>query len=331
MPQPIGVRAPDTLQASIALADVAEDGPTWIQILAAGDYRRRDGRKVELTAADLVTIADNFATAMGEGRWPKGAPLNVEHVALSGTTPDELKSMGFLVDVEARDDGATLWGLCEWTEEGRRRVRAGEYQGFSAELYRGISYKRRDGKHPGWFLGGGAITNNPVVSGMQPLAASEDAVPNDNDPSRVERLETLLSEERATLADVQREREELAEKVETLDRTVTALTEERDQIKAQLAERVEADRAALADKAVDEGRIGNTDAERAEFLAFADQFGLERAEAVFAPERSHPAKRKGHDGADDSATPDNLIRALSEKGADFSEIERAWRQAGGKL
>jgi phage I-like protein len=313
-----------SLRNVVALADAsAGEGPVWIEILAAGEFRRRNGKTVKITEADLATIVDNFATAMAEKRWPVGAPLNVEHRALGGSTTEDLAAVGYIVELETRDNGTALWALAEWNDKGRELVRSKQFQGFSSELFRGVSYKLRDGEHPGWFLAGGAITNNPVVSGLTPLAASEGA--NVDIETLTERIDALQTQ----LAEAQTARAEADRKVEALSESLKATTEDRDKFKAELEAKAEAEREALADAAVEAGRIGATDKDRAAYLALADGFGLEYANTVYSEGRAFSSKPSGHDGSQPSPTPmDEFRRVLSET-QDENKALAAYRAAGG--
>lgn len=312
------------LRNVVALADAsAEDGPTWIEILAAGEFRRRNGKTVKITEADLATIVDNFATAMSEKRWPVGAPLNVEHRALGGSTTEDLAAVGYIVELETRDNGTALWALADWNERGRELVRSKQFQGFSSELFKGVSYKLRDGEHPGWFLAGGAITNNPVVSGLTPLAASEGAtVDIETLTERVDALQTQLSEAQTARAEADR-------KVEALSESLKTTTEDRDALKARLDERDAADRKALADAAVEAGRIGATDKDREAYLALADGFGLDYANTVYTEGRAFSSKPSGHDGSQPGPTPMDEFRRVLSDTKDEQQAIAAFRAAGG--
>lgn len=143
-----------------------------IQILKAGGFvHPTTGQAVKITSEDLEAIVRNFSAKV------RGIDLaiNYDHRASSahGT-----KAAGWIKSLAIKNGGTELWATPEWTEAALREIRGKEFRYFSAE----VAFAYRDnmsGKAHGVTLLGGALTNYPVIKGMEPLAASETGTKNE--------------------------------------------------------------------------------------------------------------------------------------------------------
>lgn len=289
-PHPFGVRfnAPQ-----LRFSD-ADDGPRWVEITASGVHSSRQGdREVELTAADVESIHRGFQLVKAEGWFSRGAPVGTNHATMSGALDAEsTKALGYIVDtrIDLAEDGRTvLLGLIDYTAEGRRRVRAGEFQGFSIEAIPADAAKsKRTGEPLGeWALIGGTLTNHPFVPGMATLAASETAhatPENRNMKPIASRLG--LSEDAAdavVLAEFDRVLTERDDKIAALADNLSTVTADRDALTSKVEALSERDKARTLDDACAVGRCSAGERER--YWKALTALGEEHANEVYPEQR----------------------------------------------
>lgn len=150
-----------------ALGDSAS-GPVWNQIAKAGAFRGHSAGPFELNAEVFGDIVRNFKAQSN-----RRIPIDFEHASESDATSGSIPfhgapAQGWILDLEVRD--GNLWGLVEWLEPARTYVREDKYKFFSPAIRFG-SRDRVTGKPIGARLSSGALTNNPFLDGMKPLAA----------------------------------------------------------------------------------------------------------------------------------------------------------------
>ena len=154
---------------------VSEDGPTWVQIA-------KTGVKIPNTSLtmgpELFTHWEKTWNAMGRpgevtALHPSKRARPVKYGGLGQTVPlEDFRSFGSWLEV--RHDAEGFYVLVDWTEEGRKRVRSKEFRGASLEMPHEIRTSEGVFKNA---LTGFTLTNNPFVSGMQPVAADNVAPP----------------------------------------------------------------------------------------------------------------------------------------------------------
>lgn len=141
----------------------------WIQIAEAGSFRGHPQGEFALTPGVFSEIVANYQK---DGIL---VPIDAEHAsempASSGSIPAiGAPAHGWIHRLEARGD--TLWGLVEWLEPARSYIKEGRYKYLSPA----IALRTKDrvtGKPQGAKLTSAAITNQPFLKGMQPLAARD--------------------------------------------------------------------------------------------------------------------------------------------------------------
>lgn len=159
----------DFIGESVELADTsAESGPVWNQIARSGAFRGHSAGAFELNAEVFADIVRNFKAQAN-----RRIPIDFEHAseadATSGTIPFMgAPAQGWILDLEVR--GGDLWGLVEWLSPAKEYVKGGKYKFFSPAI-RFNSRDRVTGKPIGARMSSGALTNNPFLDGMRPMAA----------------------------------------------------------------------------------------------------------------------------------------------------------------
>ncbi|HCE8163099.1 TPA: protease, partial [Pseudomonas aeruginosa] len=139
-----------------------EDGSAWIQVTPAGEFRPTDGRPMDVPAWRID--AASAAAVIDRARARKTPPvLDYEHQTLKKEENGQpAPAAGRFLDFEWRE-GSGLWGRVEYTARAARMIEDGEYLYFSPVF----SYAP-DGTVLSILMG--AITNDPAIDGMEPLA-----------------------------------------------------------------------------------------------------------------------------------------------------------------
>lgn len=276
----------------VALAD-AGDGPVWIELGAAGThYGRQGSRAVELTDADIDSMHRGFALVKAEGWFPRGAPIGVNHASMSGALDAEsTKALAYVTDtrVEIRDGRKVLMGLADYTEEGRRRVRAGEFQAISLEAIPATAAKsKRTGELLGeWALIGATLTNHPFVPGLAAVAASEGVTTERHMTEITTALGLAEDADTATLLAEIATLRASAGKVEALTEALATVEADRNAMAVRLTELAEADKVRTLDAAVESGRCSM--GERDDYWKALTLLGEDHAHRVY-PEQRIPTR-----------------------------------------
>ncbi len=315
---------------ALALDEVTLLGPVWQEIARSGAHHGRSGgRSISLSSDDILSMVRGFAKVLAEGWFSRGAPVGVNHAAVAGAVDAEsTKAMGYITEVrsEASPDGTlSLMGLIDYTAEGRKRVRAGEFQGFSIEAIPSAhATSKRTGEAFGeWALIGGTLTNAPMIPGMAALAASETAaiaapleptmippailsalgLPEDADEAAVlAKIEAMKPSEDEAPA-VEAEAVAASERVLAMGEAVAVLTGERDQLKSEVVALSEWKTARMLDDACAAGRIDAAGRDR--YLRIVTALGEAEAHAIFPSGKVKTAPVSGSGGK--SATPQGAL------------------------
>lgn len=139
-----------------------EDGSAWIQITPAGEFLPIDGRPMDVPAWRIDAAS---AAAVIERAKARRTPpvVDYEHQTLQKEKNGQpAPAAGRLLDFEWRE-GSGLWGRVEYTARAAQMIADGEYLYFSPVF----SYAP-DGTVLSILMG--AITNDPAIDGLEPLA-----------------------------------------------------------------------------------------------------------------------------------------------------------------
>lgn len=165
------------IRLDAGLEVVAEgEGPKWNVLLRTGSFHRADFGAITITAADLQTMVRNWK-AMG------GQALRFDWHHMGDSAPDARRSLedreasGWIERLEVRpDEPDLLYGLVDWTEKARQKIKAKAYRYLSPEFVMDMP-SRSTGKRQGpTFLAAGLL-NDPFLTDLPRVAASAVAVP----------------------------------------------------------------------------------------------------------------------------------------------------------
>ena len=148
---------------------LAESGeaPEWIQVFPAGAVHSSKGDFVA-DAAAMAAVMEAFR-ALGHD-----LVVDYEHQTVGGEyqAPDgRAPAAGWITQLEARDDG--LWARVNWTDAGARYVTSREYRYLSPV----VGIRRSDRRAV--VLHSVALTNDPAIRGIRPLAHAAGGVEED--------------------------------------------------------------------------------------------------------------------------------------------------------
>ena len=175
---------------SVRLAASTEDGdgPKWCQVAEEGAFLGHPAGPFALDAMVFEEAIRNFRSHPAFEAGPDGlgckrvVAWDFKHaseqpaaqLAVSGAP-----AQAWVLDLECRlgaDGRAQLWALTEWLEPARTYVREGKYQWASIAIW-------PHSQHPvtkadiGWYISSVALTNDPFIQGMVPIAAERSAAP----------------------------------------------------------------------------------------------------------------------------------------------------------
>ena len=144
----------------------------WIQVLRIGEFlgRSLDGKQFSQVIDEKAL--DAIVTAFNREKTANNFPgLLIDRDHLSHYSDKETRAAGWVMNIEKREDG--LWAMPKWTSEGAAEISNGIYRMVSPVLTNGEEVgQTADGiarVRPGRFIRL-ALTNDPNIKGMQPLA-----------------------------------------------------------------------------------------------------------------------------------------------------------------
>lgn len=160
------------LRASFALADdaAAGDGPVWVQIATRGHFNGHSAGPFDLNDGVFADIVRNFRD-VDQGR----VAFDFEHASeaepSAGAVPQVgAPAQGWIRDLSVREDG--LYALVDWLEPARTYIREKKYR-FVSPAIRFGARDPKSGKPIGARLTSVALTNQPFLRDLRPLAAKD--------------------------------------------------------------------------------------------------------------------------------------------------------------
>lgn len=172
-----------------------------IQIMRTGSFKHPQYGDFTITPDDLQEIVKNFADNVRGQQ----IPIDVNH--------DHRAAVGWMSSLSVVD-GDKLFATPDWTDDGARSVKNGEYRYFSPHF--GPWEDPESGKKYRLVLMSGAVTNLPFLKNMEPLSLSE------LESRRLEQKGAHVELTEAQIADLQRE---LSEAKAARDQQSTMLAE----------------------------------------------------------------------------------------------------------
>ena len=308
--------------APVSLAhSVTDYDGRWSELVRSGmHFGRASERSVQITGDDIQSMANGYERILSEGWFASGAPVGYNHATIEGAVDAEsTKAAGRILEVEVRanEDGTmSLWGLVRWTAEATRRIRDGEFDGFSIEaIPRDDARSKKTGEPLGeWALIGGTLTNEPFVPGMSAVAASETKKTTRNNMDLIKLLSRPLSmSESATEAQILAAVQGLVEKaaqIDALNDSLTTAQQDRDTLREEADALRVWKQERMLDQACSDGRISA--GERDRYLNAVEKLGEEEANYTYFEGRI-PTTEQGSSGNDAPRNADNVPANIDEE------------------
>lgn len=162
MPTPAQTQHFRSSLIAIQLAEGAsEPVPKKVQVLKVGTFFDKRYGTFEITPEMLVSMKDNY-------------DRNVRKLSLAFDYEHESDGVaaGWWQGVKLENNAQELWADVEWTPSGQKRLADREYRYVSADF--AINYIDNETlKDHGPTLLGAALTNRPVIKGMDPITLTE--------------------------------------------------------------------------------------------------------------------------------------------------------------
>lgn len=161
-----------------------DDGSVWIQVTPSGHFKPSDGRPLDVDGWYIDAAVAQRVIDRAHAR--KTPPvLDYEHQTLKKEDNGQpAPAAGRFLEFEWREDSG-LWGRVELTARARQMIEDGEYLYFSPVF----SYAP-DGQVLAVLMG--ALTNDPAIDGMEPLARRAAATFGHFQPEEEHNVDELL-------------------------------------------------------------------------------------------------------------------------------------------
>ncbi len=165
----------------VALSDNAsgdDNKRVWIQLAEIGAFKGHPAGHFELTSGTFAEIVRNFKN---DGL---PIPFDFEHASemdpRGGNVPSQgAPAVGWIYELDNRE-ALGLWGLVGWLPIARDYIRAKRYKYLSPTI-RFATRDRVTGAPAGARLSSAALTNQPFLRSLAPLAASDRSLNHANE------------------------------------------------------------------------------------------------------------------------------------------------------
>ena len=157
-----------------SMFQMPEDG--WFQLSATGSFPHATTGLVQVIDDDAIAaIVQKFTEEATKPNFP-GVLVDWDHSSLDLDKPTE--AAGWIVALQQRPDG--LWGQVRWSDRGAEAVSGGRYRFMSPVWRQEDCLDLGEKKVRPLRLFNCALTNDPNIKGMVPLANSARPVTNRN-------------------------------------------------------------------------------------------------------------------------------------------------------
>ena len=177
---------PKTFLPSLRLdsAETENDKPVWIQLAKEGEFRGYHEGPFKLTREVFDRVVANLHAHPSFKAGPDGVGtedvIQLDHNHVSAMDPRQgqlpetgAPAIGWLRDMQVRDgaNGAELWALAMYGARLRAAIKAKEFR-WTSVLLEWSHINPVSGLDQGPTVTSVAVTNNPFIQGMAPLAAT---------------------------------------------------------------------------------------------------------------------------------------------------------------
>jgi 8-oxo-dGTP pyrophosphatase MutT (NUDIX family) len=164
----------DAFRQVVGLENGAAEGdePTWVQITTRGTFKGHGAGEFSLDDETLSQIVRNYRDVDGGE-----VSFDFEHASEQPATDGSLPVLGAPAQAWIKDlriEPTGLFALVKWLEPAKTYIREGKYRFVSPAIRFGARHPVTN-KPIGARLTSVALTNQPFLRGLQPLAAKDNA------------------------------------------------------------------------------------------------------------------------------------------------------------
>jgi phage I-like protein len=172
----------------------------WYHVMPLGEYPHPEGLTQVLDAGAADAMVNRFRTDQAQPHFP-GLLVDFDHFSDDLKQPSE--AAGWIQALENRADG--LWARILWSDNGEAAIRGRRYRYLSPVWNRDECADLGSNRVRPLRLDRAAITNDPNIKGMRPLAnRSDNTAPadpgNEPEPGSTGRKESMMDYKQELLA-----------------------------------------------------------------------------------------------------------------------------------
>jgi len=120
------------MNSSILNPDFSHPSDGWYQIEPKGEHPNQAAGVIQVIDDDAMkSIVGQFNQDAAAGKLRHGNELLIDHEHFSDQPDKETRAYGWLVELQAREDG--VYGRVRWSKTGQEAVDGGDYRFFSTE------------------------------------------------------------------------------------------------------------------------------------------------------------------------------------------------------
>jgi len=120
------------MNASILNPDFSHPTDGWYQIEPKGEHPNQAAGVIQVIDEEAMrSIVDQFNRDAAAGKLRHGSEMLIDHEHFSDQPDKETRAYGWLVELQAREDG--IYGRVRWSKTGKEAVDGGDYRFFSTE------------------------------------------------------------------------------------------------------------------------------------------------------------------------------------------------------
>jgi hypothetical protein len=120
------------MNSSILNPDFSHPSDGWYQIEPKGEHPNHAAGVIQVIDDEaMISIVEQFNQNAAAGTLRHGNELLIDHEHFSDQLDKETRAYGWLVELQAREDG--IYGRVRWSKTGKEAVDGGDYRFFSTE------------------------------------------------------------------------------------------------------------------------------------------------------------------------------------------------------
>lgn len=176
------------MNPSILNPDFSHPADGWYQIEPKGEHPNQAAGVIQvIDDKAMKSIVEHFNQDAAAGKLRHGNEMLIDHEHFSDQPDKETRAYGWLVELQAREDG--IYGRVRWSKTGAEAVDGGDYRFFSTE------YAPKDCVECQVASGDGlTLTNMNNNRGQKPITNRDPGSPVNQSTTETKRMNTIASQ-----------------------------------------------------------------------------------------------------------------------------------------